>query len=64
MTSGQDFFADGQVVEAETFARLACDPAHSVLVEACAGSGKTWLLVSRLCASTAMGNTASPKPAR
>jgi len=48
MTSGQDFFADGQVVEAETFARLACDPARSVLVEACAGSGKTWLLVSRL----------------
>ncbi len=48
MISGQDFLADGQVVEAETFVRLACDPARSVLVEACAGSGKTWLLVSRL----------------
>jgi len=48
MISGQNFLADGQVVEASTFVRLACDPARSVLVEACAGSGKTWLLVSRL----------------
>ena len=29
-------------------ARRALDPARSVVVEACAGSGKTWLLVSRL----------------
>ena len=48
MISGQDFLADGQVVKSDTFVRLACDPARSVLVEACAGSGKTWLLVSRL----------------
>ena len=48
MISGQDFLADGQVVKAEAFVRLACDPTRSVLVEACAGSGKTWLLVSRL----------------
>ena len=48
MISGQDFLADGEVVEVSTFVRLACDPARSVLVEACAGSGKTWLLVSRL----------------
>ena len=26
----------------------ALDPAHSVVVEACAGSGKTWLLASRI----------------
>jgi len=26
----------------------ALDPGHSVVVEACAGSGKTWLLVSRI----------------
>ena len=25
----------------------ALDPAHSAVIEACAGSGKTWLLVSR-----------------
>jgi ATP-dependent helicase/nuclease subunit A len=28
--------------------RIALDPKHSVVVEACAGSGKTWLLVSRI----------------
>ena len=27
---------------------VALDPARSVVVEACAGSGKTWLLVSRM----------------
>jgi len=27
---------------------LALDPKHSAIVEACAGSGKTWLLVSRI----------------
>ncbi|HEX4880520.1 MAG TPA: UvrD-helicase domain-containing protein, partial [Limnobacter sp.] len=27
---------------------LACDPARSIVVEACAGSGKTWLLTARL----------------
>jgi ATP-dependent exoDNAse (exonuclease V) beta subunit len=25
----------------------SCDPDQSVVVEACAGSGKTWLLVSK-----------------
>ncbi|MEA9566964.1 UvrD-helicase domain-containing protein [Polynucleobacter sp. AP-Nickl1-40-C4] len=28
--------------------RLACDPQRSVIVSACAGSGKTWLLVARM----------------
>lgn len=28
--------------------RLALNPARSIVVEACAGSGKTWLLVSRI----------------
>ena len=28
--------------------QIALDPKHSVVVEACAGSGKTWLLVSRI----------------
>src|SRR3989338_9528357 len=27
---------------------IALDPHHSIVVEACAGSGKTWLLVSRI----------------
>ncbi|QWD68952.1 UvrD-helicase domain-containing protein [Polynucleobacter sp. VK25] len=28
--------------------KLACDPQRSVVVSACAGSGKTWLLVARM----------------
>lgn len=31
-----------------TDAQIACDPTRSVVVEACAGSGKTWLLTSRI----------------
>ena len=27
---------------------IALDPKRSIVVEACAGSGKTWLLVSRI----------------
>ena len=27
---------------------IACDPAKSIIVSACAGSGKTWLLVARM----------------
>ncbi len=38
---------DGRAVSAEQFTHVACDPARSVIVEACAGSGKTWLLVAR-----------------
>lgn len=39
---------NGAVVEAQDFTNAACDPQHSVVVEACAGSGKTWLLVARM----------------
>jgi len=34
--------------DAARFIAIACDPARSVVVEACAGSGKTWLLVARI----------------
>lgn len=46
--SADQLFADDRVVDADEFNRIACDPARSVIVEACAGSGKTWLLVSRM----------------
>lgn len=39
---------NGAPVAAAEFTRAACDPRHSVVVEACAGSGKTWLLVARM----------------
>ncbi|MGZ3240916.1 MAG: UvrD-helicase domain-containing protein, partial [Burkholderiaceae bacterium] len=37
-----------QAVSAKEFTEAACDPQRSVVVEACAGSGKTWLLVARI----------------
>ena len=35
-------------VSREAFYAIACDPRRSVAVEACAGAGKTWMLVSRI----------------
>jgi len=40
--------ADGRDCDAVRFYTLACDPRRSGVVEACAGAGKTWLLVSRI----------------
>ena len=39
---------DGTPAERERFYATACDPRQSVVVEACAGAGKTWMLVSRI----------------
>jgi len=39
---------NGRPVTAEDFYAIACDPRRSVAVEACAGAGKTWMLVSRI----------------
>jgi ATP-dependent helicase/nuclease subunit A len=39
---------DGRLVSREAFYAWACDPRRSVVVEACAGAGKTWMLVSRI----------------
>ncbi|MDP2024447.1 MAG: UvrD-helicase domain-containing protein, partial [Hydrogenophaga sp.] len=39
---------NGTQVAREAFYALACDPARSIAVEACAGAGKTWMLVSRI----------------
>ncbi|MGA9992126.1 MAG: UvrD-helicase domain-containing protein, partial [Thiobacillaceae bacterium] len=36
------------MTETRQLTEQALDPRHSVVVEACAGSGKTWLLVSRV----------------
>jgi ATP-dependent helicase/nuclease subunit A len=42
------FRIDDRLVDREAFYAVACDPARSCAVEACAGSGKTWMLVSRM----------------
>jgi ATP-dependent helicase/nuclease subunit A len=39
---------DGTPVSREAFYAAACDPKRPVVVEACAGAGKTWMLVSRI----------------
>ncbi len=39
---------NGRHVDRAAFYAIACDPRRSVAVEACAGAGKTWMLVSRM----------------
>jgi ATP-dependent helicase/nuclease subunit A len=46
--SAPAFRVDGALVGRDAFYAVACDPARSCVVEACAGSGKTWMLVSRM----------------
>ena len=48
MTEQAAYEHNGQPVSREVFYAIACDPARSVAVEACAGAGKTWMLVSRV----------------
>jgi len=48
VTSARAYEIDGRDADAASFTRAACDPRQSVVVEACAGSGKTWLLVARM----------------
>ena len=47
-THGASYRVNGAPVAREAFYALACNPARSVAVEACAGAGKTWMLVSRI----------------
>ncbi|MBC7600942.1 MAG: UvrD-helicase domain-containing protein, partial [Polaromonas sp.] len=42
------FEHNGASVARQHFYAIACDPRRSVAVEACAGAGKTWMLVSRI----------------
>jgi ATP-dependent helicase/nuclease subunit A len=39
---------NGQPASTEAFYAVACDPNRSVAVEACAGAGKTWMLIERM----------------
>jgi ATP-dependent helicase/nuclease subunit A len=48
MSAELAYWADGYRIPRERFYALACDPARSIVVEACAGAGKTWMLVSRI----------------
>jgi ATP-dependent helicase/nuclease subunit A len=48
---------NGQPVSSEAFYAIACDPRRSVAVEACAGAGKTWMLVSRMLRALLEGDS-------
>lgn len=48
LTPARAYEVNGESADAVRFIAVACDPARSVVVEACAGSGKTWLLVARM----------------
>lgn len=48
MSEAAAYQADGRSVSRAAFYTIACDPRRSVVVEACAGAGKTWMLVSRI----------------
>ena len=46
--NGAAYSIDGRTADRASFYAVACDPRRSVVVEACAGAGKTWMLVSRV----------------
>ena len=48
MQPAGNFIVNGSACTQAEFVRIACEPTRSVVVEACAGSGKTFLLVSRM----------------
>ncbi|MDO9438248.1 exodeoxyribonuclease V subunit beta [Hydrogenophaga sp.] len=48
MTVAPAYRINDEPATREAFYALACDPARSIAVEACAGAGKTWMLVSRI----------------
>ncbi len=47
-TTTAAYAINGQPATPQQFYALACHTQHHVLVEACAGAGKTWMLVSRI----------------
>ena len=48
MTRAPSYQLDGCEASREAFYATACDPRRHVVVEACAGAGKTWMLVARI----------------
>ena len=53
---------NGKSITAEVFYAIACDPRRSVAVEACAGAGKTWMLVSRIVRALLASPDAEVRP--
>jgi ATP-dependent helicase/nuclease subunit A len=53
---------NGQPCTREAFYAIACDPERNVVVQACAGAGKTWMLVSRILRALLNAQTANAAP--
>ncbi|MBS7808429.1 UvrD-helicase domain-containing protein [Variovorax sp. PCZ-1] len=47
---------NGQPCSREAFYAAACDPQRPIVVQACAGAGKTWMLVSRIVRALLAGS--------
>jgi ATP-dependent helicase/nuclease subunit A len=52
----------GQPCTREVFYATACDPQRNVVVQACAGAGKTWMLVSRILRALLQAEHSADKP--
>ncbi len=46
--ANKSYAINGQLCPPEAYYAAACDPARHIAIEACAGAGKTWILVSRI----------------
>jgi ATP-dependent helicase/nuclease subunit A len=63
MTETQFAYAlGGQPCTREAFYATACDPQRNVVVQACAGAGKTWMLVSRILRALLQAEHSADKP--
>lgn len=49
------YAVNGKPASAADFYAIACNPAQSVCIEACAGAGKTWMLIERMVKALAQG---------
>jgi ATP-dependent helicase/nuclease subunit A len=58
-TQAYAYALDGQPCTREAFYAVACDPQRNVVVQACAGAGKTWMLVSRILRALLNAQTAN-----
>ena len=51
---------NGRPISSAQFYAIACDPRRSVAIEACAGAGKTWMLVSRMLRALLQDDSTQP----
>jgi ATP-dependent helicase/nuclease subunit A len=56
MSEQAAYAMNGQPCTREAFYAAACDPQRPIVVQACAGAGKTWMLVSRIVRALLAGS--------